>query len=58
MSVKPSYEALKRGLGKNTNAFRSRIFSTSHLMVVFLDKDFNFIRVNRAYAAADGRGAS
>ncbi len=31
------------------------IFSTTHLLIAYLDRDFNFIRVNRAYADADER---
>ena len=31
------------------------IFATTRLMVAYLDPDFNFIRVNRAYAEADHR---
>lgn len=32
------------------------IFDNTHLMVAYLDPQFNFIRVNRAYAIADERG--
>ena len=32
-----------------------RIFSNVHLMIAYMDPEFNFIRVNQAYAAADGR---
>ena len=32
-----------------------RIFSNIHLMIAYLDSEFNFIRVNQAYAKADGR---
>ncbi|MCB2182220.1 MAG: PAS domain S-box protein [Desulfobulbaceae bacterium] len=31
------------------------IFNHTHIMVAYLDPDFNFIRVNRAYAQADQR---
>lgn len=27
-----------------------RIFNNIHLCVVYLDRDFNFLRVNKAYA--------
>ncbi|MEJ2034325.1 MAG: response regulator [Deltaproteobacteria bacterium] len=40
---------------KKTNELLERIFSTSFLKIAYLDPEFNFIRVNRAYAAADGR---
>ncbi len=45
----------------NVNALREtqelleRMFSAMDLMVAYMDRDFNFIRVNRAYAEADGR---
>lgn len=32
-----------------------KLFSSLYGMVAYIDSDFNFIRVNRAYAAADGR---
>jgi len=32
-----------------------KLFSTTHIAVALMDRDFNFIRVNRAYAEADGR---
>ena len=30
-----------------------QIFSKTHVMIAYIDTDFNFIRVNRAYAVAD-----
>lgn len=38
-----------------SNALLERIFANLHTLVAYLDADFNFIRVNRAYAEADGR---
>lgn len=38
-----------------TNEVLEKIFSTTHLLIAYMDRGFNFIRVNRAYAAADGR---
>jgi PAS domain S-box-containing protein len=38
------------------NEVLEKIFSTTHLLIAYMDQHFNFIRVNRAYAAADGRG--
>ena len=32
-----------------------KIFTTTHILIAYLDTDFNFVRVNRAYAEADGR---
>jgi PAS domain S-box-containing protein len=40
---------------RDTNELLEKIFSTTHLLIAYMDTDFNFIRVNRAYAAADGR---
>jgi len=31
------------------------VFDTTHMMVAYMDCDFNFIQVNRAYALANGR---
>jgi PAS domain S-box-containing protein len=43
---------------QNTNEVLEKIFSITYLLVAYMDKDFNFIRVNRAYAAADGKDES
>ncbi|MGA1796540.1 MAG: PAS domain S-box protein [bacterium] len=32
-----------------------RVFSNTHILIAYMDDRFNFIRVNRAYAEADGR---
>ena len=37
------------------NELLERMFSGIHVLIAYLDKDFNFIRVNRAYAEADGK---
>lgn len=37
-----------------TNELLEGIFDNIHLLVAYLDRDFRFIRVNRAYAAAGG----
>ncbi|OGL41616.1 MAG: hypothetical protein A2042_05085 [Candidatus Schekmanbacteria bacterium GWA2_38_11] len=37
-----------------TNELLETIFSDTHLLIAYMDKNFNFIRVNRAYAQADG----
>ncbi len=31
------------------------MFESIHVLVAYMDRDFNFLRVNRAYAEADGR---
>lgn len=41
-------EALRRN-----NALLERIFSSTEFLIAYLDADFNFIRVNRAFAEAD-----
>ncbi len=44
----------EEGLRKNNNLLE-RIFSSTEFLVAYLDADFNFIRVNRAYAEADAK---
>ncbi len=39
---------------RETNELLEKIFSTTHLSIAYLDPDFNFMHVNRAYAAAGG----
>jgi PAS domain S-box-containing protein len=39
---------------QSINALLERIFSTTHILIAYMDADFNFIRVNRAYAEAGG----
>jgi PAS domain S-box-containing protein len=39
---------------RTTNEVLERIFSITHLLVAYMDRDFNFIRVNHAYAAVNG----
>jgi PAS domain S-box-containing protein len=39
---------------RESNELLETMFSSIDLLVAYMDKDFNFIRVNRAYAAADG----
>lgn len=48
------YKAAEAALAQS-NELLERIFGNIHSMIAYLDRDFNFIRVNRAYAAADGR---
>jgi PAS domain S-box-containing protein len=43
--LRNNYEDLQK-----TTELLERIFSTTHMLVAYLDRDFNFIRVNRAYA--------
>jgi len=38
-----------------TSEIMEKMFSTTHLCIAYMDTDFNFIRVNRAYAESDGR---
>jgi PAS domain S-box-containing protein len=37
----------------SSNQFLERVFNTTHFCAAHLDRDFNFIRVNEAYAAAN-----
>jgi len=39
---------------RESNELLETMFSGIDLLVAYMDKDFNFIRVNRAYAEADG----
>ncbi len=38
-----------------TTELLERVFSSIDILIAYMDKDFNFIRVNRAYAEADGK---
>lgn len=37
------------------NEFLESMFSSIHFLIAYMDREFNFIRVNRAYAEADGQ---
>ncbi|MBF0158038.1 MAG: PAS domain S-box protein [Magnetococcales bacterium] len=39
---------------QRSNDFLEQLFNTTHLSIVFLDRNFRFIRVNRSYALACG----
>ncbi|GAB4331866.1 MAG: hypothetical protein Kow0099_03380 [Candidatus Abyssubacteria bacterium] len=40
---------------RETNALLEKVFSTGHVLLAYMDRDFNFIRVNEGYAEADER---
>lgn len=40
---------------RGANELFERVFANVHLLVACMDRDFNFIRVNRTYAESDGR---
>ncbi len=40
---------------EKTHELLEKIFSTTEFMIAYLDANFNFIRVNRAYAESDNR---
>jgi len=40
---------------RQTNELLERVFDTTHVLIAFMDADFNFLRVNRAYAESDDR---
>jgi PAS domain S-box-containing protein len=40
---------------RKTSELLERIFSDTHVLLAYMDTDFNFLRVNPAYAKADGR---
>lgn len=48
--------AAERALQKNYELL-DRIFATTHFCIVYLDRDLNFVRVNKAYADACGHPA-
>ncbi|MBI4832175.1 MAG: PAS domain-containing protein, partial [Candidatus Lindowbacteria bacterium] len=61
---KSRHKSVATGLGvgklaertlRDTNELLERIFSTPQVLLAYMDRDFNFIRVNRAYAEADER---
>ena len=41
-------------IGRN-NHLLEVVFSSIHVMIAYLDRDFNFVKVNKAYAATDQR---
>ena len=43
---------------RETTGLLETIFAHTHILVAYLDSQFNFVRVNRAYAEADGRDVS
>ncbi|MBM4018294.1 MAG: PAS domain S-box protein, partial [Planctomycetes bacterium] len=40
---------------RESNELLETMFSAVDVLIAYMDREFNFIRVNRAYAAADGR---
>ncbi|MBI4730651.1 MAG: GAF domain-containing protein [Chloroflexi bacterium] len=40
---------------RESNELLETVFSNTHLMLAYMDREFNFVRVNRAYAEADNR---
>lgn len=48
--LRKNYELLKEN-----NELLENVFSNIHVMIAYLDTEFNFVRVNRTYAEADGR---
>lgn len=55
-------EAVERGKAeaelRETNQLLESFFRTSHLLIAYMDRDFNFIRVNQAYADIEGQPPS
>jgi len=58
-ALRKAYEELEKCVQERTaellktNELLERVFSSIDLLIAYMDKDFNFIRVNRAYAEAD-----
>ncbi len=40
---------------RESNELLETVFSNTHLMLAYMDREFNFVRVNRAFAEADNR---
>jgi len=40
---------------RDSNALLEQVFENVHLLIAYLDADFNFLRVNSAYAAIEGQ---
>jgi len=59
--LRRSHAGLEQKVRERTSELRKaselleRVFSSIGLLVAYMDRDFNFIRVNRAYAEADER---
>jgi len=59
--LKREHDFLEEAVRQRTNELNKaneileKIFFSTHFCIVYLDKDFNFIRVNNAYANACGR---
>ncbi len=49
-SEKKAQESLKK-----TNELLERMFANTHILIVYLDREFNFIRVNRSFCVVCGR---
>lgn len=56
-SLEESERELKRvhDESRNISELLDRMFSAAHPLIAYMDKEFTFLRVNRAYAEADGR---
>ncbi len=48
--LQKSYDSLQRA-----HELLENVFSNVHILIAYMDKDFNFIRVNSKYAEADGK---
>jgi PAS domain S-box-containing protein len=57
VSVKEPFDRLRAAERRNrlANELLERMFESIHVLVAYLDRDMNFVRVNAAYAGADGR---
>src|SRR3972149_2537098 len=47
--------ALAEEAFRTSNELLEGAFASVHTLIAYLDRDFNFLRVNPAYAEADGR---
>lgn len=57
VSVKEPFERVRAAERQNrlANELLERVFESVHVLIAYIDRDMNFVRVNSAYASADGR---
>jgi PAS domain-containing protein len=54
-AIRPMNLEERTGESVSANELLERVFSSIDLLIAYMDKEFNFIRVNKAYAEADER---
>jgi PAS domain S-box-containing protein len=54
LRVRHEHQKTEKAL-KESNELLEKVFSTFHMLVAYMDRNFNFLRVNPAYAEADNK---